>query len=316
MDLQTIYMMVGFCLALYSVIGNDALQTLGTFMSSNKHVTHWSILALAISIIMAATLSYGWYANSGDLSYGRLARIPLPENMTVWYCLPPLILVFLTYFGFPVSTTFLVISVFAQSIIIRQMIIKSMVGYVLALFSSYFIWAGLSKVSKEHDHNSEHRDKLRWRIAQWLSTGFLWSAWLMQDMANIFVYLSRRVEKNELVITLLAITACIFFIFWRGGGKIQEIVRSKTGVHYMRNATFINVVNAFILWLFKEYSSIPISTTWVFVGLLAGREMAITQFHMRRQKGVFPKLIQDFGKIMFGLAVSIATALLVSHFFI
>ncbi|MFA5318054.1 MAG: hypothetical protein WC323_01075 [Patescibacteria group bacterium] len=317
MDWQTAYMVIGFSLALYSVIGNDALQTLGTFMSSNKFV-HWSLLALMASIVMAATLSYGWYVNNGDLSYGRLTGIPLPDDMTIWYCLPPLILVFLTYFGFPVSTTFLVISVFAKSVIIQQMILKSLVGYVLALFSSYFIWLGLSQISKEHDDSSEDRDGMHWRIAQWLSTGFLWSFWLKQDMANIFVYLPRKISQNELLFILSAITACIFLIFRQGGGKIQEIVKNKTGVHFMRNATFINVVNGFILMFFMHYNTIPMSTTWVFVGLLAGREAAINQLHIKpkRRKIIFPKLVRDFWKMTFGLAVSIATALLVSYFLI
>jgi hypothetical protein len=31
-----------------------------------------------------------------------------------------------------------------------------------------------------------------WFVLQWLSTGFLWSQWLMQDLANIFVYLPRQ----------------------------------------------------------------------------------------------------------------------------
>jgi hypothetical protein len=30
-----------------------------------------------------------------------------------------------------------------------------------------------------------------------------------------------------------------------------------------------------ILLIFKEWSNIPMSTTWVFIGLLAGRQMAI-----------------------------------------
>jgi len=30
-----------------------------------------------------------------------------------------------------------------------------------------------------------------------------------------------------------------------------------------------------ILVIFKEWSKIPMSTTWVFIGLLAGRQMAI-----------------------------------------
>ena len=70
---------VGFCLAAYSVVGNDSIQTLGTFLSSNKKVD-WRWIWLFIGGILVATLSYSWVVNGGDISSGRLDRIPLPEG--------------------------------------------------------------------------------------------------------------------------------------------------------------------------------------------------------------------------------------------
>ena len=35
-------MVVGFVLASYSIVGNDAIQTLGTLLSSNAHRPWWS----------------------------------------------------------------------------------------------------------------------------------------------------------------------------------------------------------------------------------------------------------------------------------
>ena len=36
-----------------------------------------------------------------------------------------------------------------------------------------------------------------WTVAQWGSAGFLWSVWLMQDAANIAVYLPRSLSGFE-----------------------------------------------------------------------------------------------------------------------
>ena len=40
-----ILMIVGFCLAAYSIVGNDVPQTLGTFISSNAHRPWWLLWA-------------------------------------------------------------------------------------------------------------------------------------------------------------------------------------------------------------------------------------------------------------------------------
>jgi len=53
-----IFMIVGFCLAAYSIVGNDVPQTLGTFISSNAHRPWW-VLWLYTSSILAVVLMYG-----------------------------------------------------------------------------------------------------------------------------------------------------------------------------------------------------------------------------------------------------------------
>ena len=52
--------------------------------------------------------------------------------------------------------------------------------------------------------------------------------------------------------------------FYQRGGKIQNIIDTKTGVADIRSATIIDFIYAFILLVFKEWSNIPMSTTWVF----------------------------------------------------
>ena len=65
-------------------------------------------------------------------------------------------------------------------------------------------------------------------------------------------------------------------MFARGGEKIQRVVDEKSDVFDVRPATIIDLLYAAILFVFKIWSKVPMSTTWVFVGLLAGREIAMT----------------------------------------
>ena len=67
MDLTLIYTIVGFSLAAYSVIANDSVQTLGTFIASNQRFK-WYWLATAASAVLTFTLIYGWNINDGDIS--------------------------------------------------------------------------------------------------------------------------------------------------------------------------------------------------------------------------------------------------------
>ena len=58
MELTLIYTVIGFGLAAYSVIANDSVQTLGTFIASNQRFK-WYWLATAGSAVLAFTLIYG-----------------------------------------------------------------------------------------------------------------------------------------------------------------------------------------------------------------------------------------------------------------
>jgi len=120
-------MWTGFILAAYSVIGNDSVQTLGTFIASNQKFK-WQYLWAATSAVLVFTLGYGWYMYGGDISFGRLNKIPYQEIQ--WYhAMAPAVLLLLTRVGIPVSTSFLVLSVFASTFVIEKMLLKSMIVY-------------------------------------------------------------------------------------------------------------------------------------------------------------------------------------------
>ncbi|MEM9823073.1 MAG: hypothetical protein AAF985_18485, partial [Bacteroidota bacterium] len=111
MEISNLVMYLGFALAAYSVVGNDTIQTLGTFLSSNEKKPWW-VLWLFAGSILSFTLVYGWYQYTGDVSYGRLEKYTLPDPFAWYYLLPPIILLMLTRTGIPVSTSFLILTFF------------------------------------------------------------------------------------------------------------------------------------------------------------------------------------------------------------
>lgn len=315
MDWSYIFMIVGFSLAAYSVIANDSIQTLWTFLESNKKTKRWK-LALAASIIAVVVISYSWVVNGWDISRGRLMTkwIPRPETFTIWHAIAPLGLLVLTRYGIPVSTSLLILSVFATSSTITKMVSKSMLGYAIAFIAAYLLWFAVIWVYEQIVENVRKKSWYDWykkwinrRYLQWISTGYLWSIWLMHDMANIAVYLPRQMWLEYLVFTLVLIVGWLFYIFWRKWWQIQHIVSTKSWIDYIKAATLIDFVYACVLVYFKELNSVPMSTTWVFVWLLAGREIALSHFknHGKSLRKVFPMVLKDFAKVLFWLVISV-----------
>lgn len=314
MDIHVIYAAIGFMLAAYSVIANDSVQTLGTFIASNIKVFKWYWLWLATSAVLVGTLTYSWFVYNGDISFGRLEKIP-PIQIQWYHAAAPLLLVGLTRIGIPVSTTFLVLSTFAATTVLEDILIKSIIGYGLAAVVAYALWIVVSRfINEKYDKVPKER-RIFWRTLQWIATGFLWFSWLSHDMANIAVFLPRQLPWELLIGVLLVLCGWLAYIFMTSGGKIQKIVLEKSGTRFMRSATIIDFVYAFILIYFKEMNSVPMSTTWVFVGLLTGRELAIATTYRAqyRFRYVFPLIGNDFLKMMIGLAVSVALVMLIHY---
>ena len=312
-----LWMTVGFLFAAYSVVANDSVQTLGTWIASNSQRFKWYWLWVGASSVLLFTLWYGWSVNSGDISFGRLNKIPWIEPQ--WYhALAPLILLALTRFGIPVSTTFLVLSVFASTIVLEKMLVKSVIGYALAALIAYGLWFIIARIVDEKADRVKEKNIKYWRVGQWCTTGFLWYTWLSHDLANIAVFLPRSVPIEWMITISVVFTSLLAWIFYERGGKIQKIVLEKSGTRYVRSATLIDLVYAFILLFFKQYNDIPMSTTWVFVGLLCGRELAIATVSdgTYTLKNVFPIVGRDFLKMMLGLLVSVGIVLSIHYIII
>ena len=317
MELTLLYTIVGFALAGWSVIANDSIQTLGTFIASKQKWFKWYTLAAAASSMMIIVIVYGWWAYDGDISFGRLTRIPYQEIQ--WYhAVAPGILLLLTKVGIPVSTTFLVLSAFASTVVLEKMLMKSVVGYGLAAVAAYICWIVISKfINEKFDEVTTGWKIAFWRNAVWVSSAYLWAAWLSHDVANIAVYLPRQLDITLLLIVVSYFTILLFYIFYIQGGAIQKVVLDKTGTRYARSATIINTIYAGVLYYFKELNDLPMSTTWVFVGLLCGRELAISTMNKEYKfKYVFPLIGKDFVKMIFGLSISVGIVLSIHYIII
>ena len=266
---------IGFALAAYSTVANDSIQTVGTFIVSNGQ-RRWWVLWLFIGGVFLATATAGWLSGAGDVSFGRLASkgfAEAPQTFTVLQVAAPVFLLLLTRMRMPVSTTFLILSCFATDPEgIAEVLEKSLWGYGIAFVFAAVSFGLTAKLVARYASGPASR---WWGPAQWISTGVLWVSWIQQDMANLAVYLPRQLGLWEFVAFAGTVFAGLGVLFYLRGDRIQRIVSEKSSVVDIRAATLIDFVYAIILFGFKEVSTIPMSTTWVFIGLLAGRELTL-----------------------------------------
>lgn len=307
-------MLIGFTVSMYSCVFNDVIQTLGTFLSANKDKPVWMIWLFSTAVL-AVTLTVGWIVNDGDMAFGRLERIPFPETFYWWQVVPPIVLVFLTRFGIPVSTTFLILSVFSSSAVVGMILTKSLYGYFIAFVSSFILYVIIARPIERVFLLKKMVHVKAWTIAKWCATAFLWSSWIMQDAANLFVYLPRKASLLQLILVIIGFSIFLWMVAYRRGGEIQNILKIKTNTQDMRSATIIDLVYTAILLYFQTLNNVPMSTTWVFIGLLAGREMAM--YHRLRfesPKKMYKHVAKDLTKTIIGLVVSIVIVQLLVNF--
>jgi phosphate/sulfate permease len=309
-------MWIGFAFAGYSAIANDSIQTIGTFIASNADKKWWQ-LWLFIGLIFVGTVFFSWYTFSGDVSYQRLTSKGFdtaPDTFAYLQIAAPLVLLIITRLRMPVSTTFLLLSAFsADSTGILKVTQKSMFGYIIAFVVAISVWYLMSKFIKRFTSGPA---KPYWRNIQWVTSGTLWSVWIMQDAANIAIFLPRALSVWEFV----AFTGYIFIglglLFYTKGGKIQEIVKEKAEISEIRGATLVDFVYALILIFFQQLSKVPMSTTWVFIGLLGGREIAMKLSKDFDSPGTLKKTLslvwRDLSYALIGLAISVLLAIAVN----
>ena len=345
MDISLLVMWLGFILASYSVIGNDVIQTLGTFLTSNETRHKWYVMwAFSGAILLAALVigfydPFDWYDYKYNIAYGRLDKFSMPEYFNWYYLLPPLVLLIITRYGIPVSTTFMILTLFSLEKIpndlgsmvgsafdtdakLGGMIQKSIMGYIIALVSALVIYVGVTRLTEKRfiDKPLSEKGSTFWTVAQWLTTGFLWWQWLTQDLANIYIFLrgGEGLSNAGFIFSVVVLLGLLAYIFYRRGGAVQKVVKEKTNIVDIRSATFIDLIYGIILYIFKyNYlglfeAKLPMSTTWVFIGLLAGRELGIKLNLEKKISSKVGKMVfADLGKVFFGLLVSVVLVFII-----
>ena len=248
----------------------------------------------------------------GDVTSARLSAKGFeqaPKDFHFLHIAAPIFLLILTRLRMPVSTTFILLTSFATSTsAIGKVLAKSMSGYILAFAIGLFVFLIISKLAKKYFTG---KASFKWTIAQWITSGTLWSVWLMQDAANIAVYLDRSMNFWSFFGFCFIIVFGLGLLLYYKGGRIQRIVTEKSIVTDVRFATIIDFIYCIILFYFKLYSEVPMSTTWVFLGLLGGRElgMAIRKSGTNSMFKTGKLIVKDFSFAMIGLIISIAIAI-------
>lgn len=309
-------MWFGFAFAAYAAVANDSIQSLGTFIESNRH-RRWWILWLFIGTIFLITVTVSFVLFNGDVTYQRLlnaegeTKYPHPEQFSYFQIIAPLVLLVLTRLRMPVSTTFLMLSVFsADTAGISSVVSKSVSGYALAFVLSFAIWYFAYNLIKTYFRSRKSHPA--WSVVQWTVSGTLWSVWLMQDGANIAVFLPRQLSLTQFIIFAFTIFAGLGLLFYLRGDKIQKVVSEKVRISDVRAATLIDFTYVLLLIYKLFISTVPMSTTWVFLGIIGGREIAVSLARKKRGKNHKMKSVRmitrDFTYAMIGLLVSVIMA--------
>tara|TARA_Y100000589_G_scaffold85990_2_gene79945 strand:+ start:140 stop:1171 length:1032 start_codon:yes stop_codon:yes gene_type:complete len=298
-----------FFMASYSAIANDSIQTIGTFIASNSD-KKWYYLWIYMGGIFIITVTYSWINYTGDISYGRLASKGLneaPQNFKFLQVFAPVALLMMTRLKMPVSTSILLLSAFAtQASSITSILSKSLFGYVIAFTAAIIIWTITTNLFEKYKNTKPSRI---WLPLQWISSGALWSTWIMQDMANVAVVLPRSLTFDQFLVVASFIFFGLGLLFYLRGDKIQQIVLEKSDIIDVRAATVVDFIYACLLYYLKVISSIPISTTWVFIGLLGGREIAI---NLRKNGGDYKKALKMIGKDTLFAAIGLIVSLIIA----
>ena len=309
-------MWLGFMFAAYSAVANDSIQSLGTFIESNKDKKWW-VLWLFTGVIFVATVTFSWIVFEGDVTFQRLTKTdgsspyPHPQNFSFFQIVAPLVLLILTRLRMPVSTTFLLLSVFsADTSGITSMVGKSLSGYGLAFILSFVVWYfSYNTIRKFFKGRGTHP---AWTVLQWTVSGTLWAVWIMQDGANIAVFLPRQQSAFEFSIFVGTIFLGLGLLFYLRGDKIQEIVSEKVRISDVRAATLVDFTYVLLLIYKLFISTVPMSTTWVFLGTIGGREIAINLARLKKGKKHKKKALRVIGRdlsyALIGLAVSMVLA--------
>ena len=268
-------------LALSTSITNNSFQIFGTFFLINKKTSKMKMFLFIFGVFIVIILS-SWFLFDKELHFGKLNSIPYDERLNIFYFLSPFVLIYLTHKKIPVSSTFLFTTLFSSGAVLHTILTKTVHIYILSFMISFVLWKYiypffLNKFEKYFNFKFSESDNSNfWFIIQYLSTALLWFSWLFSNMSSALVFIPRQFDIKSLLILFLFAGFIIYHLIDNMGGDMQQLIKNKKNTDNIRSATMINIVYGLLIYIFQFSVNIPISTTWVFIGLIAGREMAIT----------------------------------------
>lgn len=189
-------MYLGFTLSAYSAVSNDSIQTLGTLFHCTTEFRWWTIW-IFLSIVFLATTISSYVLQDHDISFERLRSKGFekdPVSFSQVQMIAPVILMFITRIRMPVSTSFLLLGLFAEkSSDFMKVVTKSFLGYGIAFGVCIGFYGILQRWKIKELIVAEDTSMIPY-IFEFGASAFLWSSWLMQDMSNIAIYLKRQLE--------------------------------------------------------------------------------------------------------------------------
>jgi len=296
---------MAFIGAMYAVVANDSIQIMGTFIESRRDVK-WYGKSLVFGSILALLYLFSWIASSGSLHFGRLDSVSFPEKFTILQLVIPAILILITGVKAPISTTFLILGLFGGRTIL-DMLYKSFFGYFIAFVAALIVWFVLSRINPD-EYNKEGNvpSSAIWNVIKWISTAYLWIAWLVQDTANIVVFLPEKLNVLELLLVICSGFLAVSLVFISNGAPIQSLVSEKKDISNVKSSAIVDIVLGTTLYFFQTLNQIPLSTTWVFLGLLAGREIILNIMTGKdKYLDSLMKIGRDVMLAFFGIVISI-----------
>lgn len=268
-------------LALFTSIANNSFQIFGTFFLINKKTPKWKMF-LFIFGVFAVIILASWFLFNKELHFGKLNSIPYNNNLNIFHFLSPFVLIYLTHKKIPVSSTFLFTTLFSSGAVVHTILTKTIHIYILSFVFGFVLWKYIypffaTKIQKYMKSELlEMNNEKFWFTMQYISTALLWFSWLFSNMSSALVFIPRQFDIKSLGILLLFSGIIIYYLIDNMGGNMQQLIKNKKNTDDIKSATMINIVYGCLIYIFQFSVNIPISTTWVFIGLIAGREIAIT----------------------------------------
>lgn len=291
----------------YTLIANNYIQSIGTFLINNKNKFKSNLIFITLSFTITTLIS--WIIFDGNIDYNLLSNIEYKKNLGIVIIFIPMLLNIFTKYGIPVSATFLVIPLFSDNNTLNTMLTKTVTSYFLAFIVSFFIWNFIKKHFSQI-MKMDNKENTFWNITEYITTSLVWIAWNMLNICVFVVFVDRKFNFFELVAVNIIVLVVLYIILKGDNTKIEEIINEKNETENKKSIAIFNLLFALILIFIEFFSNVPLTTTWVFLGLLAGKELSESFtnnniFSNTKIKKSLIKIIKDLHKAMVGIIFSL-----------